>query len=171
MNKCEIIRDLLPIYIDDCCSESSRIFVEEHLCECEECKRIYKELNTDISIKNDYTVPAESEEFYFQKGKEIIADEIKKDYVQKIAIIDIILNLVLLIASIVFIKESMNTIFPFPILLVFIAVCFLYDVTYIIQYKRNAIENLVRAVVMSQFFLKAFIIFLSVMFFPIMYFF
>ncbi len=37
MNKCNVIKDLLPLYADDICSEDSRQMVEEHLCECEEC--------------------------------------------------------------------------------------------------------------------------------------
>lgn len=34
---CDIIRDLLPLYSDKVCSESSRRLVEEHCAECEEC--------------------------------------------------------------------------------------------------------------------------------------
>lgn len=37
---CEIIQDLLPLYQDDVCSESSRKAVEEHLIECEKCREI-----------------------------------------------------------------------------------------------------------------------------------
>ena len=32
---CEIIRDLLPLYQDDICSEKSRNAIEEHIKECE----------------------------------------------------------------------------------------------------------------------------------------
>ena len=31
MMKCEIIRDLIPLYLDKVCSEDSRKLVEEHL--------------------------------------------------------------------------------------------------------------------------------------------
>ncbi len=34
---CEIIRDLLPLYVDEICSEKSRQLVDEHLQECGEC--------------------------------------------------------------------------------------------------------------------------------------
>ena len=34
---CEIIQDLLPLYVDDICSEKSRELVDEHLRECTEC--------------------------------------------------------------------------------------------------------------------------------------
>ena len=36
---CSVIRDLLPLYMDECCSEDSRQAVEKHLEECPECKR------------------------------------------------------------------------------------------------------------------------------------
>ena len=32
--ECDVIRDLLPLYADDACSEGSRRMVEEHLTEC-----------------------------------------------------------------------------------------------------------------------------------------
>lgn len=40
MNKkeCDIIKDLLPSYVDNICSEASREWVEEHLKGCEECR-------------------------------------------------------------------------------------------------------------------------------------
>lgn len=39
MNKCNVIRDLLPLYADEVCSEDSREMVEEHLSTCQECKQ------------------------------------------------------------------------------------------------------------------------------------
>ena len=32
--KCEIIKDLLPLYIENLCSEASRIEIENHLETC-----------------------------------------------------------------------------------------------------------------------------------------
>ncbi len=36
--KCDVIRDLLPLYADEVCSEESKRLVEEHLCSCGSCK-------------------------------------------------------------------------------------------------------------------------------------
>ena len=36
--ECEVIRDLLPLYADDACSEQSRFLVDEHLAECADCR-------------------------------------------------------------------------------------------------------------------------------------
>lgn len=52
MNKCEIIRDLLPLYADEICSESSKRLVEEHISACESCKNELEDYryNTGIDI-------------------------------------------------------------------------------------------------------------------------
>ena len=36
---CGIIKDLLPLYIDDVCNEESRQAVENHLADCEACRK------------------------------------------------------------------------------------------------------------------------------------
>ena len=41
---CEIIQDLLPLYVDDICSEKSRELVDEHLRECAECDSLLDRL-------------------------------------------------------------------------------------------------------------------------------
>ena len=41
---CDIIQDLLPLYQDDICSESSKSVIEEHLVECPSCKDMLKKL-------------------------------------------------------------------------------------------------------------------------------
>ena len=41
MKHCEVIRDLIPLYVDGCCSENTRILVEEHLAVCPACKEEY----------------------------------------------------------------------------------------------------------------------------------
>ncbi len=56
---CDLISDLLPLYKDDICSETSRKIVEEHLAECPDCKKILNSLN-DITI--DEKIIKEKEE-------------------------------------------------------------------------------------------------------------
>jgi len=41
--KCEVIKDLLPLYVDGVASEESRALIEDHLKECEDCRQ-YLEL-------------------------------------------------------------------------------------------------------------------------------
>lgn len=42
---CNLIKDLLPLYHDEVCSEESKQAVEEHFEECQECQEYYKKLN------------------------------------------------------------------------------------------------------------------------------
>lgn len=46
--KCEIIRDLLPSYIDGLTSDESNRAVEEHLYGCEECQELLDQMKQDI---------------------------------------------------------------------------------------------------------------------------
>ncbi len=53
---CGIIRDLLPLYIDDVCNEESKQTVENHLSECEKCRNYYEAMkSTDgfVAKEND----------------------------------------------------------------------------------------------------------------------
>ena len=48
MNKkeCDIIKDLLPSYVDNICSEASNEWIKAHLVECRECRAIAEALKT-----------------------------------------------------------------------------------------------------------------------------
>lgn len=41
---CDIIRDMLPLYHDDVCSDASRRMVEEHLSECPACETLLRNM-------------------------------------------------------------------------------------------------------------------------------
>ena len=44
---CNIIEDLLPLYVDDAVSEDSRQLVEEHLKECVSCRKMLEEIKRE----------------------------------------------------------------------------------------------------------------------------
>ena len=53
---CGIIRDLLPLYIDDVCNEESKQAVENHLSECEKCRNYYESMKSTegfVAKEND----------------------------------------------------------------------------------------------------------------------
>lgn len=52
---CNVIRDLLPLYIDECCSSESECLIKEHLQECEACKRIYENMQKPIVETHKFT--------------------------------------------------------------------------------------------------------------------
>lgn len=63
---CEIIKDLLPLYIDGVCSDESRKAAEEHLAECDECKAFFAELKQD-----EITVDEQHEDIKIRSLKNI----------------------------------------------------------------------------------------------------
>lgn len=53
---CELIKDLLPLYHDDVCSEESKKAVEAHLAGCQACKDIMQRLDDstlDLSLQEE----------------------------------------------------------------------------------------------------------------------
>lgn len=51
--ECNIIRDLIPLYIDNCCSAESKKAVDEHIENCPECRKIYDEMNEPIDHESE----------------------------------------------------------------------------------------------------------------------
>lgn len=50
--KCEIVKDLLPSYIDGLTSTESNSEIEEHLKTCQECKDVLDQMKTEIDVEN-----------------------------------------------------------------------------------------------------------------------
>ena len=48
---CDMIQDLLPLYLDGVCSEESKKAVEEHLSECPDCKGFYDDIREDNGME------------------------------------------------------------------------------------------------------------------------
>ena len=49
--KCEIIRDLLPSYVDGLTSEESNREIETHIAGCEPCRKVLKQMQEDVQEK------------------------------------------------------------------------------------------------------------------------
>lgn len=47
MHNCDVVQDLLPLYIDDVCSGASGKLVREHLQACEKCREMLRLLRED----------------------------------------------------------------------------------------------------------------------------
>ena len=48
--KCEIIKDVLPLYIDGVVSLETKNMVERHLLNCEKCKEEYREMSKEVAL-------------------------------------------------------------------------------------------------------------------------
>ena len=70
--ECDIIKDLLPSYVDEICSEASKEWIEEHLKECEECRKTVSMLrDTEISAKK-------LEQEQLEAGRKVIRQNLKR---------------------------------------------------------------------------------------------
>lgn len=113
MIECEVIRDLLPLYIDEACSEKSRELVEEHLKTCEGCreeagrmKREIKELYEALDDGADEEIALEEElalkeKRLLEEGKKKIEAKVKKRYMKiwMLAASDVLVNAFMIFAS------------------------------------------------------------------------
>lgn len=49
---CNVVKDLIPLYIDECCSKESAEIVKEHLQTCQSCRKLYE----TMSAPQDFAV-------------------------------------------------------------------------------------------------------------------
>ena len=54
---CDIIKDLLPLYIDNCCSEESAEEVKKHLDNCSNCKDMCNAMKVSVESFPEVSVP------------------------------------------------------------------------------------------------------------------
>lgn len=47
---CDVIKDLLPLYIDEVVSEDTKLLVEEHVAECDDCKEVLQHMADEVAI-------------------------------------------------------------------------------------------------------------------------
>lgn len=47
-NLCKLVEDLLPLYHDGVCSDESRRLVEEHISQCERCRRLLEQIDGEL---------------------------------------------------------------------------------------------------------------------------
>ena len=88
-NKCNIVKDLIPLYIDEICSDDTKEFVENELNKCEECNEFYKLLKKDIDLKINNQLPK-------NKFKKIKNKIMMKYVISTIAVVLVIFPLVVL---------------------------------------------------------------------------
>ena len=50
--ECSIVKDLLPLYVEDMVSEETAQYVSDHLNSCADCKAEYDALKSDSPLTN-----------------------------------------------------------------------------------------------------------------------
>lgn len=96
---CDVIKDLLPLYIDNVCSDDTRKLIEEHLEECENCKKEY-----DLLSNGNYLNESQLDEIKIVKeASKVMKKEKRKSFIYgNILIIILSLIVFLLISSMSF---------------------------------------------------------------------
>lgn len=66
--RCEIVRDLMPLYIDKLTSEVTNEMIEEHLKSCGACRRFYEEMSGEMKTELKESIkPKEKEKLNYLK--------------------------------------------------------------------------------------------------------
>ena len=73
--QCDIVRDILPLYVDGACSEASAEMVKEHLNACADCNAIYQKL---LSHTSEDVLHEESESVIMRHEAKRKAEEAEK---------------------------------------------------------------------------------------------
>lgn len=96
---CEIIRDLLPLYQDDICSEKSRIEIEEHMKECESCRKYLKKMEGEIPIETDKVKKTQEDWNEFREFSKKVSRKLNKRIVMAGGVIFLICMMLMMILS------------------------------------------------------------------------
>ena len=56
---CNVIKDLLPLYVDECCSDESAKLIAEHLEKCEDCRGMYNQMRETVPTLEEKPHPVE----------------------------------------------------------------------------------------------------------------
>ena len=102
---CDLIQDLLPLYLDDVCSKQSKTVVEQHLLKCPNCRKYYSAMREADEI---IIVPPNAER-EIQKATSF--QSIKKTLFRKqilIAAVSIIVLAIIAFAVISVLKNSVG---------------------------------------------------------------
>lgn len=96
-NNCNIVKDLLPLYLEELCSEDSKNYVEEHLAQCEVCRNSCALLKPD----NLTADAAETMEINaFKKLKTFFTVQMSISYILFLSVLSISVFILLLTVSV-----------------------------------------------------------------------
>ncbi|MBQ7775240.1 MAG: zf-HC2 domain-containing protein [Lachnospiraceae bacterium] len=70
-NTCDIVLELLPLYIEQKTGQESASFVKEHLDDCKECQEIYRYMSTDYTMQLKQALQEQAEAGQKKKNKKL----------------------------------------------------------------------------------------------------
>ena len=86
---CDVIQDLMPVYIEHMCSTESRKLVEAHMAECEGCRHVFRAYTDETIVREVSRTEAHAE------GKENefhqILKNVENKVIKRVAVIAVII--------------------------------------------------------------------------------
>lgn len=77
---CEIIKDVMPLYLDGLSGDVTNEIIEIHLKECEKCRSVYEKLKADREALLDEVRAQDQEEARYLSKKRIVYTDYKVVY-------------------------------------------------------------------------------------------
>lgn len=114
MNKCEIVKDLIPLYVENLTNESSNNLTKKHLEQCSDCKAYYE------MVKEDYSKDYKKKE---NEGKADVVVEKLVKYQRNIKLISV---LVAMFMSCIIMGARVQFLSTIPFLLITPFICRLF---------------------------------------------
>lgn len=76
MNKCctecDVVLDLLPLYLENMTSKESNEFVEKHIKNCVDCGEVCKAMSMEVDVKPENVKPVKKKNRFITKKKLMI---------------------------------------------------------------------------------------------------
>ena len=98
-NKCDIVRDLLPLYADDSCSDATTKAIEAHLVTCHGCRDYLKEIKSYHDGEISEEIPGSDPDFAEVMNKLRRRKIIRRSIFATAIITSVAINAVLLLTN------------------------------------------------------------------------
>lgn len=106
--KCNMIKDLMPLYMDDACSGESRLAVEEHIRECNECEKYL------TAMKESEEIEQAAYDENAERTKAEVLGGVRKKILLRYKIISLVTAMILILLAMVSVKALKSTRIPIP---------------------------------------------------------
>lgn len=99
-NKCDVVKDLLPLYADNSCSKESADGIKIHLITCDSCRKYLSEIQMDMDKEGkECNVPGSDPHFEKVMNKLRKRKIIRRSLVSAAIIASVSINTVLLLTN------------------------------------------------------------------------
>lgn len=98
MNNCQIVRDLIPLYVDDVASEESKKLVNEHIESCVECKKMMEDMKGTLQIPVSKEQQLKNTEPFYKLRKSLVKTIVKASVITGLVIAVLLIGFRLMFA-------------------------------------------------------------------------